>query len=103
MLNHLFPVLPLNHLFPVLPLTNSPNDRHIVRGRICFTTYHGSSRLTNFRRLTQNYIVLTTYDVLRLDFKASEERDTIYSHKWRRVVLNKGLWKQWTSEFCYLI
>ncbi|KAF7556254.1 hypothetical protein G7Z17_g1537 [Cylindrodendrum hubeiense] len=35
-------------------------------------------------------IVLTTYEVLRQDFVTKHDRDTIYSHKWRRTVLDEG-------------
>lgn len=65
-------------------------NRHILKGRIKYTTYHGPSRHDQTRALQGYDIVLTTYEVLRQDFAGRYERDTIYSHTWHRVVLDEG-------------
>ncbi|RYP65443.1 hypothetical protein DL771_008315 [Monosporascus sp. 5C6A] len=65
-------------------------ERHIHPGRVTAITYHGSSRRQLILGLLQNDIVLTTYEVLRDDFAAKQDRDTLYSHRWCRVVLDEG-------------
>ncbi|RSL54260.1 hypothetical protein CEP54_010011 [Fusarium duplospermum] len=65
-------------------------EKHILKGRIKYTTYHGPSRHDQARVLQGYDIVLTTYEVLRQDFAGKHERDTIYSHTWHRVVLDEA-------------
>ncbi|KAH8665633.1 SNF2 family N-terminal domain-containing protein [Ilyonectria robusta] len=65
-------------------------QKHIFDGAMKVTRYHGPSRHDRIRELAGYDIVLTTYEVLRQDFAAKDEKDTIYSHRWRRIVLDEA-------------
>ena len=54
-------------------------------------TYHGSSRHDRIRELLKVDVVLTTYGTLRRDFARNKKTDTLYTQKWRRIVLDEGL------------
>jgi len=62
---------------------------HIDLSRIAFVTYYGPSRHQVISQFAQSDIVLTTYDVLRMDFISGKD-STVYSHRWHRVVLDEG-------------
>ncbi|KAM5381181.1 hypothetical protein ACJZ2D_003097 [Fusarium nematophilum] len=64
--------------------------KHMFEGGIKTTAHHGPSRHERVRELQGYDVVLTTYEVLRQDFSGKHERDTIYSHRWYRVVLDEA-------------
>lgn len=61
--------------------------------RLCI--YYGKDRTKLLTELHQQDLVMTTYSVARLDWKASdaqlENRSTLYSFKWKRIVLDEGI------------
>ncbi|KAF4430540.1 SNF2 family domain-containing protein [Fusarium austroafricanum] len=65
-------------------------ESHIGPGGIRIMTYHGPARQEQIAKLATYDVVLTTYEVLRQDFTMRQERHTLYSHKWYRVVLDEA-------------
>ncbi|MCJ1252016.1 hypothetical protein MMC30_009254 [Trapelia coarctata] len=59
-----------------------------------FCVYYGKDRTKLLKELHRHDLVITTYSVVRLDWKASsaepENRSTLYSVKWRRIVLDEA-------------
>lgn len=57
--------------------------------------YYGKDRTKYLRELHHQDLVITTYSVVRLDWKASitqpENRSTLYGIKWSRIVLDEGI------------
>ncbi|KAJ3542098.1 hypothetical protein NM208_g4029 [Fusarium decemcellulare] len=64
--------------------------RHIHDGEIKVTTYHGPCRHSQVCELVKYDVVLTTYEVLRQDFDDKDKRQTVYSHRWCRIVLDEA-------------
>jgi len=60
-----------------------------------FCVYYGKDRTKLLKELDRHDLVITTYSVVRLDWKASssepKNRSTLYSVKWRRIVLDEGI------------
>ncbi|KAF4995234.1 hypothetical protein FGRMN_5265 [Fusarium graminum] len=65
-------------------------DRHTVDGAIKYFTYHGSARKDQIAKLPEYDVILTTYETLRQDFASKDQRQTLYSHKWHRIVLDEA-------------
>ncbi|KAM0344159.1 hypothetical protein ACHAPU_007881 [Fusarium lateritium] len=65
-------------------------DRHTVNGTIKYITYHGSARYDQIPKLVEYDVILTTYETLRQDFASREQKQTLYSHKWYRIILDEA-------------
>ncbi|KAF5667795.1 hypothetical protein FHETE_5564 [Fusarium heterosporum] len=65
-------------------------DKHTFDGMIKYITYHGSARDDQIAKLSEYDVILTTYETLRQDFASKDRRQTLYSHKWHRIILDEA-------------
>lgn len=69
--------------------------------------YYGKDRASQLSNLKADDLVITTYSIVRLDWKAknlhTHHKQNLFSLRWRRLVLDEGLRhdlknKQYTNE-----
>ena len=63
--------------------------------------YYGKDRIKHLKELERYALVITTYSVVRLDWRTwlSEPRNssTLFGTKWGRIVLDEGLYTKSTA------
>lgn len=62
--------------------------RHLLADQLGIMIYHGKRRHDAKADITQNDIVLTTYETLRQDWMA---KGLLFRQKWYRIVLDEGI------------
>lgn len=72
----------------------SPTIRHLIDDAISYCEYYGPERDKVFDKLQSYDLVVTTFSVVHLDWKAhlsaSETRATLHAIEWHRVILDEG-------------
>ena len=68
--------------------------RHLIDDAISYCEYYGPERDKIYDKLQSCDLVVTTFSVVRLDWKAhlsaSETRATLHAIEWHRVILDEG-------------
>lgn len=62
---------------------------HIKLLRLNVATYHGPTRKQT-AEFSQYDVVITTYNIVSTEFKENREKSPLFSHSWRRVVLDEA-------------
>ena len=82
---------------PLLAIPSSLVSRHLKpTSNLNYCMYYGKDRAANLKRLHEFTVVITTYSVLRKDWKSSQRSSepgadpNSYTIIWRRVVLDEG-------------
>lgn len=69
--------------------------RHLKPGCISYCEYYGPDRAKLFNQLTSYDVVITTFSVVRLDWKlyssSVEEKPTLHALDWHRIILDEGM------------
>jgi SNF2 family DNA or RNA helicase len=82
-------------LFP--PKSCSLILRHLLDNAISYCEYYGSGRAKLFDQLQSYDLVITTFSVVRMDWKAhlkSESPTTLHDIQWHRIILDEGKYHQ---------
>lgn len=69
--------------------------RHLQPDSLTYCEYYGPRRSESFDKLVLHDLVLTTFSIVRQDWKRSqdpqtERKETLYAIKWNRIVLDEG-------------
>lgn len=89
-------ILPINATLiivtqPLLLSWEEQLSNHVVQGAMRYRRHHGKDRVNDFQHIAAMNIVLTTYHTLSADWKSSDDsRRTIFSVRWRRIVLDEA-------------
>ena len=86
-----------------LPWPNANTLRHLRSAdSLKYCVYYGKDRTRYLRQLENYQLVITTYSVVRLDWKTQlAEPDgalTLHTIQWRRVVLDEGVYDDDTGR-----
>ena len=68
-------------------------ERHVRPGSISYRVYYGKDKHKHLQELNLTDLVITTYSIVRLDWKASMKQDaqsTLHGVSWDRVVLDEA-------------
>jgi SWI/SNF-related matrix-associated actin-dependent regulator of chromatin subfamily A3 len=68
-------------------------ERHVRPGSISYRVYYGKDKHKHLQELNSSDLIITTYSIVRLDWKASLKQDaqaTLHAVNWDRVVLDEA-------------
>ncbi|KAH7302966.1 SNF2 family N-terminal domain-containing protein [Stachybotrys elegans] len=74
---------------PLLDTWEYQLTKHVKKGRLSWTRYHGAQRLQQDDEYPD--VVLTTYHKVQHDFRRSNScSSALFRHKWRRIILDEA-------------
>ena len=65
--------------------------RHLHPRTLCYWLYYGPKRSENTASMLAHDIIITTYDVVAIEYKSLDKGPRpLFSINWRRIVLDEG-------------
>lgn len=88
-------------LLHLSPSDRSSISRHLLDDAITYCEYYGPGRVKIFDQLRSFDLVITTFSVVRMDWKAHlsnpESNATLHAVQWHRIILDEGKHQQGRS------